>query len=68
MEKMFINGMKNMHLLLYLDFCNFLDYKRLKGDLKRASADTAKLKKKASKKIGKQEYTDQFREALKVRL
>lgn len=42
------------------------DYKKLKGDLKKASADAAKLKKKASKKIGKQEYTDQYRDAQKV--
>ena len=38
----------------------------MKGDLKKANADVAKLKKKASKKVGKQEYTDQFREAMRV--
>lgn len=43
-----------------------IDYKRVKGDLKKANADVAKLKKKASKKIGKQEYTDQFRESMRV--
>lgn len=42
------------------------DYKRLKGELKKANADVAKLKKKASKKFGKQEYTDQFRESMKI--
>ena len=45
----------------------FIDYKRVKGDLKKANADVAKLKKKASKKIGKQEYADQFRESMRVR-
>lgn len=40
----------------------------MKSDLKKASADTAKLKKKASKKIGKQEYTDQFRDSMKVQI
>lgn len=39
----------------------------MKGDLKKANADVAKLRKKASKKAGKQEYTDQFRESMKVR-
>jgi len=42
------------------------DYKKVKGDLKKANADVVKLKKKASKKVGKQEYTDQFREAMRV--
>jgi len=42
------------------------DYKRLKTELKRANSDSAKLKKKASKKMGKQEYTEQYREAMKI--
>ena len=45
---------------------NITDYKRVKGDLKKANADVAKLRKKASKKMGKQEYTDQFRESMRV--
>lgn len=45
-----------------------VDYKRVKSDLKKANAEAAKLKKKASKKIGKQEYTDQFRDSMKVRV
>ncbi|XP_065676228.1 protein MTSS 1 isoform X2 [Hydra vulgaris] len=42
------------------------DYKRLKNDLKKACTETVKLKKKAAKKIGKQEYTDQYRDAMRV--